>query len=96
LIEHEIVPNDSKVVDRTWCYVNKNGLPDRRYKDNYEIPIVLYYKIMINTKKGLNESYLFSNPITGQEFCNVLSTYKESLKKMKWKYENNLLEDKPK
>lgn len=35
-IEEEALPKDAKVISKTWKYVNKNGSPDRRFKDNRE------------------------------------------------------------
>ncbi|MES3016777.1 MAG: DUF4236 domain-containing protein [Bacteroidota bacterium] len=60
-IESEKVPGDSKVIDQTWYKVNKNGSPDRRFRDNYQIPICQYGNIDMKSKTGLNESYMFSN-----------------------------------
>jgi hypothetical protein len=54
-IELEGVPRDAKVVDRTWRYVNKSGGPDRRFKDNRELPIALYGEITFESDSGLNE-----------------------------------------
>ncbi|WP_116807307.1 DUF4236 domain-containing protein [Steroidobacter cummioxidans] len=54
-IEEEGVPRDAKVVDRTWRYVNKSGGPDRRFKDNRELPIALYGRITLESDSGLNE-----------------------------------------
>ena len=33
-IEDDGVPNDAKIIDHTWRYVNKNGGPDRRFSNN--------------------------------------------------------------
>lgn len=60
-IETEKVPSDTKVIDQTWYKVNKNGTPDKRFKNNYKIPVVRYGDLELNTKTGLNERYLFSN-----------------------------------
>ncbi|CAK8717840.1 DUF4236 domain-containing protein [Candidatus Electronema halotolerans] len=46
-------PRDAKVVDRTWKHPNKKGGPDRRFKDNYEIPICLYGELKIQSDSGL-------------------------------------------
>jgi hypothetical protein len=86
-VETDGVPKDSKVVDHTWKYVNKSGSPDKRYKDNFQIPIALYYEITIKSSKGLYESYQFSNPEVGQIFCSSFETYKDSLQKMNWEKE---------
>ena len=52
-IEGGVVPSDSQVVGRTWKYANKNGGPDRRFKDNKEIPICLYGKLELAAPAGL-------------------------------------------
>lgn len=54
-VESGTVPKDSKIVDRTWQYVNKRGGPDRRFKNNRELPIVLYEDISLRSPSGLNE-----------------------------------------
>jgi hypothetical protein len=83
-VETGHVPSDTKVVGNAWKYVNKNGQPDRRFKDNYEIPIVLYYDFNISSKSGLYESYQFSNPNFAAEFCAALVKYRDVLMKLKW------------
>ena len=57
------IPSDSKVVDKTWRYVNKKGGPDRRFKNNHEIPIMLYEEILLTSESGLRE--LFQASRTG-------------------------------
>ncbi len=54
-VEEEAVPQDATVVGRTWRYVNKKGGPDRRFKDNREIPICAYEQIHLSSSTGLNE-----------------------------------------
>lgn len=61
-IENEGVPNDAKIVDTTWKYVNKSGLPDKRFKDNVQLPICKYGKIELKSDLGLNTIIVFSNP----------------------------------
>ena len=46
-------PGDAKIVDHTWKHPNKKGGPDRRFKDNYEIPICLYGELKIQSKSGM-------------------------------------------
>ncbi len=55
-IESEGVPSDGKVVGQTWKYVNKKGGPDRRFKDNRELPIALYEELQFTSASGLNET----------------------------------------
>ena len=56
-IEDGGVPSDTRVVDKTWRYVNKKGGPDRRFSDNREIPIVIYEAIMLTSKSGVQELF---------------------------------------
>jgi hypothetical protein len=83
-IEEDGVPSDSQIIDQTWRYVNKNGSPDRRFSNNYQIPVVRYYEINFRTEKGLNESYQISNPDAGQAFATAFGKYSESLRKLNW------------
>jgi hypothetical protein len=62
-IEDGAVPSDSRVVDKTWRYVNKKGGPDRRFNNNREIPIVIYEEISVTSKSGVRE--LFQASRTG-------------------------------
>ena len=69
------VPDDAKVVEYTWAKVNKNGTPDKRYKDNYQIPIVGYGMIQLTSAGGLNEEYQFSNAALVERFSNAWRTF---------------------
>ncbi|HDR9767552.1 TPA: DUF4236 domain-containing protein [Burkholderia cepacia ATCC 25416] len=68
-IEEEGVPGDAVVVGRTWRYVNKSGGPDRRFKDNQELPVVRYDEISLTSASGLNEIFQFSKPGVAAAFC---------------------------
>jgi hypothetical protein len=59
-VESEGVPGDARVVDRTWRYVNKSGGPDRRFRDNPELPIALYEELSLRSSSGLNEKFQVS------------------------------------
>jgi hypothetical protein len=48
------VPGDTQVVGQTWRYVNKSGGPDKRFKDNRQIPVVLYGELHITSPQGLS------------------------------------------
>lgn len=90
--ETEFVPSDTKIVDRTWQYVNKNGMPDRRYNPNPQIPIVLYYEFSLMSPRGLRESFLFSNADAAESFCSALDKYQDSIIKLKWDKEKQVNE----
>jgi hypothetical protein len=59
-IEDGGVPPDSRVIDKTWRYVNKSGGPDRRFNNNREIPIVLYEELLLTSRSGLQELFQLS------------------------------------
>jgi len=82
-VETSKVPSDSKVVGKTWAKVNKNGTPDKRFKDNYEIPLVEYGDISLQTKTGLNEQYQFSNLEATKAFGNAFKEYQSILRSLK-------------
>ena len=71
-IENDSVPSDAEVVDRTWKYVNKRGGPDRRFKDNRELPIVLYKDMHFTSDTGLNELIQLSRADVGESFEEAL------------------------
>lgn len=53
-VESESVPRDANVVDRTWQYVNRNGGPDRRFKNNRQLPVCAYTQLNLSTASGLD------------------------------------------
>lgn len=75
-IETEGIPSDSEIIGKTWRYVNKKGGPDRRFKDNIEIPILRYSEIYFQSNSGLNELIQLSKPNLGEELLNALKTKK--------------------
>ena len=54
-IEDGAVPKDSEIVSRTWKFVNKKGGPDRRFKNNRELPVVRYEEVQFSSNTGLLE-----------------------------------------
>lgn len=59
-IEEEALPRDATVVGKTWRYVNKNGTPDRRFKDNRELPICAYNQLNLSTLDGFDMRFMAS------------------------------------
>lgn len=53
--------DDSDKIGETWKYVNNNGSPDRRYKNNYKQNICLCGKISLKSESGLNVVLILSN-----------------------------------
>lgn len=78
-VEEETVPRDAEIIDHTWAKANKDGSRDKRYKDNYQIPIVRYGQIHLKTEQGLNEVYMVSDADALLEFARIFDDYKEVL-----------------
>ncbi|CAM4109663.1 hypothetical protein [Pseudoalteromonas byunsanensis] len=78
-IESESVPSDAEVVDHTWAMSNKDGSRDKRYTDNYQIPVVQYGELHLSSKSGLNEVYMLSHPESAFNFKEMFDEYKQVL-----------------
>lgn len=61
-VERQTVPSDAQIVEYTWQYVNKSGGPDKRFKNNSQIPVCLYGEMEVRSSHGLNTDIVFSNP----------------------------------
>lgn len=77
------IPKDSKIISRTWAKVNKNGTQDKRFKGNYQIPVVKYGDIKLYTNTGVNEEYEFSNYEFTEEFGQSFKEYQMLIKSFK-------------
>lgn len=60
-IEDEAVPADAQIMDYAWAKSNRDGSPDRRFKDNRQIPVVQYGGLHFSTRAGLAEAYHVSD-----------------------------------
>lgn len=72
-IEDGSVPRDTTVVDRTWRYVNKKGGPDRRFKDNRELPVCQYEEVTLRSDTGLNELLQISRLGSAAGFASAIA-----------------------
>lgn len=72
------VPIDGEVIGETWAYARKDGEPDRRYKNNWQIPVVRYARINFSSPDGLNEAWLFSNYSAAERFVNALKAFTQA------------------
>jgi Protein of unknown function (DUF4236) len=61
-IEDGPLPADSQVVGTTWQYANAKGGPDRRFKKNRQLPIMLYGRLTLTNPHGLLMVWDFSRP----------------------------------
>lgn len=72
-VESDPVPKDAQVVGQTWQYVNKNGTPDRRFKNNRQIPICLYGQVFLRSSSGLNVELQISNIQNARDFAELIT-----------------------
>ena len=78
VIEANRRPDDGTIVGKTWLYLNKNGSPDRRFKDNRQIPIYNYSRINFTSSTGLNEEIQTSKQNVGIDFKSAFTAYLQS------------------
>lgn len=76
--EDESVPADAEVVDHTWKYTNNDGSRDRRFNDNYRIPVCLYGIIRFETESGVEEEFMLSDVENVSTFAEALASYLET------------------
>lgn len=77
-IEESCGPQDGTIVDYAWKYENKDGSPDRRFKDNVRQPVYLYSEISFTSPTGLNERIQTSRKDVGLAFKTALTAYLRS------------------
>ena len=71
-IEDGTVPSDTTILYYNWKHPNKSGGPDRRFSDNYEIPVCLYESIYLTSNNGLNELLQVSRAGVTQPFAEAV------------------------
>lgn len=84
-IENETVSKDSEIVDYTWQYVNKNGTPDKRFKNNPKYPKCNYGSIIMKNNSGINISLLLSSQEKTKQAEFYYNEFKKHSKKI-YKY----------
>jgi len=68
-IEDGPVPGDSPQLGTTWRYVAKSGGPDRRFKNNRQLPILQYGVLALKSNSGLSEMFQCSAPNAPHQFA---------------------------
>ncbi|MFL9914796.1 hypothetical protein PQR75_05235 [Paraburkholderia fungorum] len=68
-VESDSVPSDATIIGHTWQYVNKSGGPDRRFKNNRQLPVVRYDELFLTSVSGLVEVLQFSRTGVANLFC---------------------------
>jgi hypothetical protein len=77
-IEEEKVPADTRTVGHAWAKSNKDGSPDRRFRDNYQIPIVIYASLTFTSPNGLEEEFQLSNRDLAERFAKAWDKFHSS------------------
>lgn len=72
-IERSSPPRDAAQVDTTWQIVNVKGGPDRRYKNNRMLPIMLYGRLLITSASGLYWIIQISRADAAEPLAQVIS-----------------------
>lgn len=80
--EEDGVPSDSQVIGQTWAKANKDGSQDRRFANNYQIPIARYGALALKSNYGLWEEFQFSNVQKLVNFANALNSFTASFERV--------------
>ena len=75
LLDNKEPPKDADIVDYKWMYVNSDGTPDKRYKNNRQVPVVKYARIKMQSKTGLDVHILCSNVPAAEKLLELISEY---------------------
>ncbi len=73
-IEEGRIPRDAQRVGTTWKYVNKGGGPDRRYKNNPQLPIMQYGQLTLAAQPGFIFIWQTSRAMVAPALSATLST----------------------
>lgn len=60
-IESDKVPSDAEILRYTWKYVNRDGGPDKRFKNNRQYPVCKYGDLIISEGSNLYIRMMCSN-----------------------------------
>ena len=66
-LEEGNIAKDASVVGKTYAHTNKDGSPDKRYKENPEMNLVEYGVLSIFTQPGLELLIVFSDTVLDGE-----------------------------
>lgn len=67
------VPNGAKILSKKWKYVNNDGTPDKRFKDNPEILILQYFVLDLDLSGIANFQFATTDHLAPQAFASALS-----------------------
>ncbi|MBQ6090635.1 MAG: DUF4236 domain-containing protein [Lachnospiraceae bacterium] len=68
----DTAPGDARIAGYTWQYVNKNGGPDKRYKNNKKLAVCDVGLLQFTTPAGLNVMLYLSNVYGLVDISNIM------------------------
>jgi serine/threonine protein kinase len=77
-MEAGVPPADARILRYAWHYINKNGTPDLRYRNNYQVPVTEATYVNLQSNRGLKLSLQASNRKNAEFFLDCLRAYKPS------------------
>jgi hypothetical protein len=78
-IEEGGVARDATQIGTTWQYVNKSGGPDRRFKNNRQLPRLRYGTLHLSSSTGLNILLQLSREAAPASFCQGIQVLQSAL-----------------
>jgi hypothetical protein len=75
-VESGSVPRDARVVGHNWQFPNKDGVPDRRFNNNRQLPVTEAAYIGLQSGSGLDLLIQSSSRQTAEAFVNTMRTYR--------------------
>lgn len=70
-------PSDARIIGHAWMHPKKDGSPDRRFKNNPKIPVMLYSEILLFSSGNELLRLQISNVGAAYSFFRLLSKYAE-------------------
>ncbi len=81
-IEEGTVPSDAEQIGATWKRANKDGSRDRRFNDNYQIPVLRYAELALSSATGLAKVYQISSYAKAAAFAQAVAAHKRAITKL--------------
>ena len=64
-------PKDSTILSYTWQYVNNNGTPDKRFKNNVQLPVCRFGLVDLKTSGGFHTRLYLSSIQKTKQFSDI-------------------------
>lgn len=81
-VERDVPPGDARRIGTTYDKANKDGSPDRRFRDNRELPVMAYGRVHVHSSSGLHEAYLISDQAAAERFVESYRAYRAELDRL--------------